>query len=120
MGGAAEGSARRCWANTPASALSSSRARRRVTCTGPRARRPLPPSPSPGLDRVHGLGVPAVFLFGGLTRKERPLRLTLSHGDVVVWGGPSRLRYHGVSPLKEAHHPFAGTARINLTLRRAR
>ena len=65
------------------------------------------------------LGVPAVFLFGGLTRKERPLRLTLSHGDVVVWGGPSRLRYHGVSPLKEAHHPFAGTARINLTLRRA-
>jgi alkylated DNA repair protein (DNA oxidative demethylase) len=65
------------------------------------------------------LGVPAVFLFGGLTRKERPLRLALVHGDVVVWGGPSRLRYHGVAPLKDGHHAFAGAARINLTLRRA-
>ncbi len=65
------------------------------------------------------LGVPAVFLFGGLKRSERPRRLTVVHGDVVVWGGPSRLRYHGVAPLKEARHPFAGSARINLTLRRA-
>ncbi len=65
------------------------------------------------------LGVPAVFLFGGLKRSERPLRLELTHGDVVVWGGPSRLRYPGVAPLKEAHHSFAGAARINLTLRRA-
>jgi alkylated DNA repair protein (DNA oxidative demethylase) len=65
------------------------------------------------------LGVPAVFLFGGSRRKERPLRLTLVHGDVVVFGGPSRLRYHGVAPLKPAQHPFAGQARINLTLRRA-
>jgi alkylated DNA repair protein (DNA oxidative demethylase) len=65
------------------------------------------------------LGVPAVFLFGGLKRKERALRLTLVHGDVVVWGGPSRLRYHGVAALKSAHHPFAASARINLTLRRA-
>ena len=65
------------------------------------------------------LGVPAVFLFGGLKRKERPLRLKLTHGDVVVFGGPSRLRYHGVAPLKPAHHPFAGPARLNLTLRRA-
>jgi len=65
------------------------------------------------------LGVPAVFLFGGLKRKDRPSRLTLEHGDVVVWGGPSRLRYHGVAALKEAQHPFAAAARINLTLRRA-
>jgi len=65
------------------------------------------------------LGVPAVFLFGGLKRKERPLRLDVVHGDVVVWGGPSRLRYHGVLPLKEAQHAFAGSARVNLTLRRA-
>jgi DNA oxidative demethylase len=65
------------------------------------------------------LGVPAVFLFGGLKRKERPRRLDLVHGDVVVWGGPSRLRYHGVAALKSAQHPFAGSARINLTLRRA-
>ena len=65
------------------------------------------------------LGAPAVFLFGGLKRKERPLRLALVHGDVIVFGGPSRLRYHGVAPLKPSHHPFAGEARINLTLRRA-
>ena len=63
------------------------------------------------------LGVPATFLFGGLTRKERPARLEVEHGDVVVWGGPARLRYHGVAPLAESHHPFAGARRINLTLR---
>jgi DNA oxidative demethylase len=65
------------------------------------------------------LGVPAVFLFGGLERSDRPRKLTLEHGDVVVWGGPARLRYHGVAPLADATHPFAGNARINLTLRRA-
>lgn len=66
------------------------------------------------------LGVPATFLFGGLTRKERPRRVAVEHGDVVVWGGPARLRYHGVAPLAESHHPFARARRINLTLRRAR
>ena len=66
------------------------------------------------------LGVPAVFLFGGVKRKERPQRVGLEHGDVVVWGGPARLRHHGVARLEESSHPFAGRARINLTLRRAR
>jgi alkylated DNA repair protein (DNA oxidative demethylase) len=66
------------------------------------------------------LGVPATFLFGGVKRKDRVMRVVLEHGDVVVWGGPSRLRYHGVAQLKPAHHAFAGDARINLTLRRAR
>jgi alkylated DNA repair protein (DNA oxidative demethylase) len=66
------------------------------------------------------LGVPATFLFGGLKRKDRVARVVVEHGDVVVWGGPSRLRYHGVAPLKPAQHAFAGDARINLTLRRAR
>ena len=66
------------------------------------------------------LGVPAVFLFGGVKRNERALRLNLTHGDVVVWGGPARLRYHGVAALRVAQHPFAGAERINLTLRRAR
>lgn len=65
------------------------------------------------------LGVPALFLFGGDERKTRPLRVPLEHGDVVVWGGPARLRYHGVAPLADANHPFAGPYRINLTLRRA-
>jgi alkylated DNA repair protein (DNA oxidative demethylase) len=65
------------------------------------------------------LGVPAVFLFGTLRRKDRPLRLALQHGDVVVWGGAARLRYHGVAALRQAQHPFAGSCRINLTLRRA-
>jgi alkylated DNA repair protein (DNA oxidative demethylase) len=65
------------------------------------------------------LGVPATFLFGGQKRNDRVARVIVEHGDVVVFGGPSRLRYHGVAPLKDAQHPFAGSARINLTLRRA-
>jgi DNA oxidative demethylase len=65
------------------------------------------------------LGIPAVFLFGGLNRTDKTARITLMHGDVVVWGGPSRLRYHGVMPLKEAHHPSLGDCRINLTFRKA-
>ncbi len=65
------------------------------------------------------LGVPAVFLFGGTHRTDRPQRVPLNHGDVVVWGGPDRLRYHGVMPLKQNFHDGLGTYRINLTLRKA-
>jgi alkylated DNA repair protein (DNA oxidative demethylase) len=65
------------------------------------------------------LGIPAVFLFGGLRRADRPMRVNLAHGDVVIWGGPARLRYHGVLPLKEDHHPLVGNYRINLTFRKA-
>lgn len=65
------------------------------------------------------LGLPATFLFGGDRRADRPLRLPLEHGDVVVWGAAARLRYHGIAPLRAGSHPFAGEARINLTLRRA-
>jgi alkylated DNA repair protein (DNA oxidative demethylase) len=66
------------------------------------------------------LGIPAVFLFGGLTRSAKAIRINLTHGDVAVWGGPSRLRYHGIMPLKEATHPLLGPYRINLTFRKAR
>lgn len=65
------------------------------------------------------LGLPAVFLFGGLRRGDRQLRIPLAHGDVVVWGGPSRMRYHGVIPLKDGMHPQLGACRINLTFRKA-
>ena len=65
------------------------------------------------------LGIPATFLFGGLRRKDRVVRVKLAHGDVAVWGGPARLRYHGVSPLEEGHHPLVGGQRINLTFRKA-
>lgn len=65
------------------------------------------------------LGLPAVFLFGGDARSDRQRRLPLQHGDVVVWGGAARLRYHGVVPLKDGRHPLLGPQRINLTLRRA-
>jgi len=65
------------------------------------------------------LGIPAIFLFGGLQRTDRPIRVPLAHGDVVVWGGPARLRYHGVLPLKPDHHEMLGECRINLTFRRA-
>ena len=63
------------------------------------------------------LGLPAVFLFGGAVRGERPARVPLRHGDVVVWGGPARLRFHGVAPLCEGHHPRLGARRVNLTFR---
>jgi alkylated DNA repair protein (DNA oxidative demethylase) len=65
------------------------------------------------------LGIPAVFLFGGMRRSDPPLKLRLVHGDVVVWGGPSRLRFHGVLPLAHAEHPLTGACRINLTFRAA-
>jgi alkylated DNA repair protein (DNA oxidative demethylase) len=66
------------------------------------------------------LGLPAIFLFGGQRRSERPQRVPLVHGDVVVWGGPARLRYHGVMALKDGQHPLLGASRVNLSLRRAR
>ncbi len=65
------------------------------------------------------LGIPAVFLFGGLRRTDKALRVPLMHGDVVVWGGPTRLRFHGVLPLKPAVHEVVGECRINLTFRKA-
>jgi DNA oxidative demethylase len=65
------------------------------------------------------LGLPATFLFGGARRDERPRRLRLESGDVVVWGGPARLFFHGVEPLDEGVDPLAGRRRINLTFRRA-
>ncbi|OZI34497.1 alpha-ketoglutarate-dependent dioxygenase AlkB [Bordetella genomosp. 10] len=66
------------------------------------------------------LGLPAIFLFGGLLRSERPRRYPLQHGDVAVWGGPSRLAFHGVAPLAEGHHPATGAVRLNLTFRKTR
>ncbi len=66
------------------------------------------------------LGLPAIFLFGGLKRSDKPARYRLEHGDVVVWGGPSRLFFHGVAPLADGEHALLGRARINLTFRRAR
>jgi alkylated DNA repair protein (DNA oxidative demethylase) len=65
------------------------------------------------------LGIPAVFLFGGLRRNDKSMRVPLTHGDIVVWGGPARLHYHGIMPLKEGHHSLTGEYRINLTFRKA-
>jgi alkylated DNA repair protein (DNA oxidative demethylase) len=66
------------------------------------------------------LGLSAIVLFGGLKRSETPRRYRLSHGDVVVWGGPSRLFFHGVAPLADGEHAALGRKRINLTFRKAR
>jgi alkylated DNA repair protein (DNA oxidative demethylase) len=65
------------------------------------------------------LGISATFLFGGERRSDKALRIILRHGDVVVWGGPARLRYHGVAPLKDSVHPLLGRERVNLTFRKA-
>ena len=65
------------------------------------------------------LGLPATFQFGGLKRTDRMQRLPLSHGDVAVWGGESRMAYHAVLPIKDGVHPATGAARVNLTMRMA-
>lgn len=65
------------------------------------------------------LGLPAVFLFGGRLRSAPAGRLTLVHGDVLVWGGPDRLRFHGVLPICPGCHPQLGEQRLNLTFRKA-
>lgn len=66
------------------------------------------------------LGLPATFLFGGLNRNDKTARYRLTHGDVVVWGGPARLTYHGVMPLADGEHSLLGRQRINLTFRKTR
>ena len=63
------------------------------------------------------LGLPATFLFGGMERSDKTVRVPLHHGDVIVWGGPARLRYHGINPLKDGVHPTFGGYRYNLTFR---
>jgi alkylated DNA repair protein (DNA oxidative demethylase) len=65
------------------------------------------------------LGLPAVFLFGGARRSVRAARVPVQHGDAVVWGGPARLNYHGVSLLADGLHPLTGRCRFNLSFRRA-
>jgi DNA oxidative demethylase len=66
------------------------------------------------------LGLPAMFLWGGKARSDRPRRVPLVHGDVAVWGGPARMTYHGVHQLADGWHPMTGSVRYNLTLRKAR
>src|ERR1700754_2743289 len=66
------------------------------------------------------LGLPGIFLFGGLKRTDKTQRYRLQHGDIVVWGGPARLAFHGVAPLADGEHAVMGRQRINLTFRKAR
>jgi len=66
------------------------------------------------------LGLPAIFLFGGLKRSDKPQRFRLEHGDIAVWGGPARLAFHSVAPLADGEHAVLGRQRINLTFRKAR
>jgi DNA oxidative demethylase len=65
------------------------------------------------------LGLPAIFLWGGKMRTDRPRRVLLNHGDVVVWGGPDRLTFHGIQPLAAGEHALTGAYRFNFTFRRA-
>jgi alkylated DNA repair protein (DNA oxidative demethylase) len=65
------------------------------------------------------LGLPATFQFGGLKRSAPVRKFSLTHGDVAVWGGPSRLCYHGVLELKDGEHDTLGRMRLNLTFRGA-
>ena len=65
------------------------------------------------------LGLPAIFLWGGKMRAETVQRVPLIHGDVMVWGGPDRLTFHGIHALAEGEHPLTGACRLNVTFRRA-
>ena len=65
------------------------------------------------------LGLPATFLFGGLERADKTQRVRIVHGDVIVWGGAARLRFHGIAPLKDGLHGSVGAVRYNLTFRNA-
>lgn len=65
------------------------------------------------------LGLSATFQFGGLQRGDPLRKFVLHHGDIVIWGGPSRLSYHGILPLKDGSHALVGRSRINLTFRKA-
>lgn len=66
------------------------------------------------------IGDTARFLFGGLRRREPVQRIRLESGDAFVFGGPARLRYHGVTRIEPgtapAGLPFEG--RLNLTFRK--
>ncbi|OXR50252.1 alpha-ketoglutarate-dependent dioxygenase AlkB [Pusillimonas sp. T2] len=64
------------------------------------------------------LGLPAVFLFGGLRRTDPVEKYLLEHGDVLVWGGADRMRFHGVMPVRQENHELLGEQRLNLTFRR--
>jgi alkylated DNA repair protein (DNA oxidative demethylase) len=63
-------------------------------------------------------GLECTFMLGGIARTDEVKRILLEHGDVLVWGGPSRMRFHGVKPLKPGHHPITGPYRYNLTFRK--
>jgi DNA oxidative demethylase len=64
------------------------------------------------------IGDAARFVIGGLTRREPTAPLVLRSGDVVVMGGPSRLRFHGVTKLLPGTAPAGtGPGRFNLTFR---
>jgi alkylated DNA repair protein (DNA oxidative demethylase) len=63
-------------------------------------------------------GLECIFLLGGFERTDKPKRMLLEHGDVIVWGGPSRMRFHGVLPVKPGVHPVTGPYRYNLTFRK--
>jgi alkylated DNA repair protein (DNA oxidative demethylase) len=65
------------------------------------------------------LGLPATFQWGGDARSDKAVRVPLEHGDVVVWGGVDRMRYHGVLPLRDGLPSPLGAERVNLTFRKA-
>ncbi len=54
------------------------------------------------------LGLPCTFLWGGLQRQDPVRSVPLTHGDVLVWGGPSRMAYHGVNRYRPGQHHLLG------------
>ncbi|QNP49906.1 DNA oxidative demethylase AlkB [Diaphorobacter aerolatus] len=65
------------------------------------------------------LGLPAVFLWGGDKRSDPYRTIPLEHGDVLIWGGVDRLRFHGVRPVAQGGSQQAPGFRYNITMRKA-
>ena len=63
-------------------------------------------------------GLSAPFIWGGLSRTDPKKRYMLHSGDVVVWGGESRLVYHAIGAVQKGNHPIFGPYRYNLTFRK--
>ena len=66
------------------------------------------------------IGLPARFVLGGLKRNDPLQEIELRHGDVFVFGGAARMRFHGILPIKAGYHAATGACRYNLTFRVAK
>jgi alkylated DNA repair protein (DNA oxidative demethylase) len=65
------------------------------------------------------LGDEGLFRIGGTARSGKTVSVALASGDVIAFGGPARLAYHGIDRIKPGSSRLVpGGGRLSLTLRR--